>query len=130
MDFQSVSNSITSCFQNIANTYGLVIRYDNDPRATPTSGLWCNCVINFDDSKQKEIGINSYRNTGNFTIEIYYSIGIGMSTTLKIVDIITTRFTELTISNFIKFQTPIIKNIGRVEDNYQVNVICPFFIDN
>ena len=56
MGFQLIANSITAYFQDFANANSLVVRYDNDPRETPSSGLWCNCSINFDSSEQKEIG--------------------------------------------------------------------------
>ena len=130
MGFESIANSINAYLQDVADTNGYTIRYDNDPRATPSSGLWLKISIVFDDSKQKEIGINSFRNVGSLNIEICNSIKLGVSHILHVVDKIVKQFIELTINNSIKFKTPRIGNIGRVQDNYQINVICPFFIDN
>jgi len=130
MSFSTINNSITTYFQDIADTHDLVVRYDNDIRKTPSSGLWCKCNVDFDDSKQKEIGVNSYRNTGIFTIEIYYPIKMGLWSILRLVDIIVASFTEEVINDSVKFKTPSIKNIGRIKDNYQMNIICPFYIDN
>jgi len=130
MDFLTVSNLITTYFQNITNIYGWSIRYENDPRTTPTFGLWCNCKLDFNIAEQKEIGINSYRNFGDFIIEIYHSIGMGISSHLKVVDIVVAFFTELTVSNVVKFQTPKIRSGGRTEDNHRVDIICPFYFDS
>ena len=130
MGFQSITNSITTYFQDVADANSLTVRFDNDPRPTPTDNLWCRASINFENSQPKEIGKNSYRNSGNFVIEIYYPIKMGISFILRVVDKIVTQFTEITINEIVKFQTPKVKNIGRVEDNHQVNVICPFEVDN
>ena len=130
MSFKNIVNSITAYFQDVANRNFLIVRFDNDPRATPTDNLWCKVSINLDNSMQKEIGINSYRNIGDFTIEIYNSIKIGQSPILRIIDRIVKQFTQETINDSVKFQTPKVKNIGRINDNYQINVVCPFYVDN
>jgi len=127
--YKNIINQLTSYFQDVANTNNLIVRYDNDPRTTPVSGLWCRCNIDFSNTEQKEIGINSYRATGNFIIEIYYSIKIGISSILRQIDILVVYFTNEIINEFIKFKVPKVVKIGRVEDNYQINIICPFFVD-
>lgn len=129
MGFVSFTNSITAYMQDVADTNSLTVRFDNDPRATPTSGLWCECNIDYGDSGQKELGINSYRNFGNFIIKVKNDIGLGMGNVLSIVDIIATAFRTVDIGNII-FKVPKIVKVGRIEDNYQINVICPFHIDN
>lgn len=129
MGFQSITNSITSYFVDVADTNSLTVRYDNDPRDIPTSGLWCECGIDFGNSEQKELGINSYRNFGNVVIKIKNAIGLGLSDLFAKADIISTAFKTVEVSNII-FKVPRIVKVGRVEDNYQVDVICPFYIDN
>lgn len=129
MGFQSLANSITTYFQTVMDSYSYVARYDDDPRATPTSGLWCNVLIDFGDSQQKEIGINSYRNIGNLTVRVKQEAGLGMSALLVAADRIASAFRATDVDSVIAFKVPrIIKN-GRIEDNYQVTVICPFQYD-
>ncbi len=131
MNFSIVSNIITSYFQNIADAYGWVARYENDPRSTPTSGLWCNCRLEFNTSESKEIGAaNSYRNTGVFTIEIYHSVGMGIASQARVLDILAAYFTELTVSSVVKFKTPRVRSGGRTEDNHRIDLICPFYYDS
>lgn len=126
MSFEQITNSITAYFQNFADVSNLVARYDNDPRDTPSSRLWCKCSVEFDAHTQKEIGVNSYKCTGNFIIEIFDSLRMGTAYMLNKIDLIVAQFTELIINNLVEFQTPTVRNVGRVNDNYRIDVICSF----
>ncbi len=129
MGFESLANSITTYFKSIADSNGYTVRYDNDPRRTPTSGLWCKVSIDFGDSQQKEIGIESFREAGNLTVMIKQEAGLGLKGLLVVADVIAAAFRTETIDNIVIFKVPrIIKN-GRIDDNYQITVICPFHYD-
>jgi len=129
MSFQDLANSITTYFQTVAVLYNYVVRYDDDPRETPTSGLWCEALIDFGDSQQKEIGINSYRNIGNLTVRIKQEAGLGMSNLLIAADRISNAFKSIDVDNAVIFNVPRIAKNGRIEDNYQITVTCPFRYD-
>lgn len=129
MGFKDILNSITTYFQDVCDTNGLTVRFDNDPRTTPTSGLWCECNVDFGNSEQKELGINSFRNLGNVIIKIKNEIGLGTGELLEKADIIATAFRVAEVDSII-FKVPRIVKVGRIEDNFQINVICPFFVDN
>lgn len=129
MSFQDLANSITTYFQTVMDAYGYTARYDNDPRATPTSGLWCEVLIDFDDSQQKEIGIKSYRSIGNLTVRIKQEAGRGLSDLLVAADRVASAFRTVDINNVVIFRVPRIAKNGRIEDNYQVTVTCPFQYD-
>lgn len=126
--YESLINQITAHFQDIADINNLTVRYENDPRSTPTDGLWCNCNIDFGNAEQSELGITSFRHIGNFVIRIKNPIGLGTNELLQTADIIVTAF-RTTDLNRIIFNVPRIRNVGRIDDNHQVNVICPFFSD-
>lgn len=128
--FVKIANSITIFFDAFANINNFVVRYDNDPRDTPTSGVWMRVSTEFKDSNQAEIGIPTFRNEGSFNVKIKILLGQGIADALSIADIIAAKFRTTIVDETINFQTPRIENVGRVEDNYQVNVICPFFADN
>ena len=130
MSFENIANSITNYFHALAETNNWVVRYGNDPRNTPTSGAWMKVRIDFGNSDQAEIGVSTFRNAGIFNVIIYTIIGQGIADALNIADIIATGFRTTIVDETINFQTPRIENVGRVEDNWQVNVICPFFVDN
>ena len=129
MGFKEIVNSITTYFQDVADANNFTARFDNDLRATPTSGLWYEFGIDFGNSQQKELGINSYRNSGNVIIKIKNEIGLGIGDLLEKADIIAAAFRNENIDEII-FRVPRIVKVGRIEDNYQINVICPFYIDN
>lgn len=130
MGFASIVTTLISDFQSFADTHGWIVRYDNDQRATPTSGLWFQFTINFIESENKEIGsVNSYRNRLEFIIKVRNDAGLGMSGVLYPVDLIATAYRRKIIGDIIT-RVSNIKKIGRVDDLYQVNVICPFYLDN
>ena len=129
MGFESLANSITTYFQSMADAYSYIVRYDNDPRKTPSSGLWLSVSIDFGDSQQKEMGIKSYREVGNLTVSIRQRIGEGLNELLIAADRIANAFRVVDVDSVIVCKVPkIIKN-GRIDKNYQVTVICPFHYD-
>lgn len=129
MSFESIANSITAYFHTVATANSFIVRFDNDPRDTPENKPWMKTSVDFGDSRQFEIGVNSFRNVGIFNAVIHVSIGQGIADVLSIADIIVTAFRAVVVDGVINFQTPKITNVGRVDDNWQVNVICPFFVD-
>lgn len=129
MAFKNIANSITTFFNTLATTNNFVVRYDNDPRTTPTDKVWMNVEIDFGNSDQAEIGVSTFRNVGIFNVRIKTPIGVGSADALDVADIIADAFRTTIVDSIINFQVPRIEKVGRVEDNYQVNVICPFQVD-
>lgn len=128
MSFKSIANNITGYFKQVASANSLIVRYDDDPRDTPTDDLWMGVSVNFGTSEQITTGIKQFRTPGNFEVKIYQPVGSGISNLLETADIVAGAFRTEIITN-VNFQTPRVVNVGREGDNYQVNVICPFFVD-
>lgn len=128
MGFESIANSINSYLQVVADTNNYTIRFDNDPRTTPTETLWLESSIKFGDSQQIELGINSHRNFGDLIITIKNGIDLGIGGLLEVADIIGAAFKSVDIDTIV-FRVPSIKNNGRVNDNWEVEITCPFYID-
>jgi len=126
--YENLANQLSAYFQDIADVNNLIVRYDNDLRATPSDNLWCEYNIDFGNATQNNLGIDTFRNIGNFNIKIKNQIGLGIGELFEKADIISTAFLRKNLNRII-FDIPKIRKIGRVEDNYQVNVICPFFSD-
>jgi hypothetical protein len=129
MSFKSVTNIITGYFKQVASANNLVVRYDDDPRDTPADDVWMEVSVNFGTSEQIAIGVNQFRNPGIFEAKIKQPVGSGISKLLETADIVVGAFRTAIISNSVNFQTPRVVNVGRDGDNHQVNVICPFFVD-
>ena len=127
MSFQNLTNLITAYLQNICDVNNYIIRYDNDPRDTPTDDLWLKASIDFGNSEQAELGIDSFRNYGNLIITIKSSIGLGTAELFETAVIIIDAFNTIDIDN-ITFRVPSILDKSRVEDNWEFEIICPFYI--
>lgn len=128
--FAGITNSITTFFNALAGVNNFVVRGENDPTDTPADKIWMKVNVDFGDSQQAEIGVPTFRNIGIFNVQIKTPIGIGSADALDIADIIAEKFRNKIVDEIINFQVPRIEKVGRVEDNYQVNVICPFQVDN
>ena len=127
--YERTANQITSYFQGIANTNSFVVRFDNDPRVTPTEDVWYLASVDFGVANQHELGTTtSFRVVGNFSIRSQDAIGTGMGVLLENSDTITTAFRNTDVGR-ITFNVPRINNTGRIGDNFQINITCPFMVD-
>jgi hypothetical protein len=112
----------------LATANSFVVRYENDPTDTPTDEIWMEVKVDFGNSNQITIGVKQFRNPGILTVMIKSKTGKGSAPALAVADTIVDWFRANIISQ-VHFQTPRIEKVGRVDDDYQVNVICPFFAD-
>lgn len=127
--YESLSNQLAAYFQtNIADKLSIQVRYDNDPRVKPKDSIWMEYSIDYGSANQFEIGIKSYRHIGNINARLKVRVGVGTGKLLDVVDRVATTFKVIDINDII-FKVPRVVNVGRVEDEYQMNVICPFFVD-
>ncbi len=127
--YERTANQITTYFQGIADTNSFVVRFDNDPRPTPTDDVWYLASVDFGVANQHELGTTtSFRVVGNFSIRSQDAIGTGMGVLLENSDTITTAFRAKNVSRII-FGIPRINNTGRIGDNFQINITCPFMVD-
>lgn len=127
--YERTANQITSYFQGIADTNSFVVRFDNDPRSTPTNDVWYLASVDFGVANQHELGTTaSFRVVGSFNIRSQDALGTGIGVLLENSDTITTAFRAFNLGR-IAFSIPSINNTGRIGDNFQVNVTCPFMID-
>lgn len=128
--YEQIANNISTCFDILAEINNIIIRYDNDPSEISTDEIWCESRIDFGKAIEINLGINYSRIPGIFNIIIHSPIGQGIADVLNIADVVATRFRTVVVDDIINFQVPRIENVGRIENNYQVNVICPFQVDN
>jgi hypothetical protein len=126
--YERLTNQITTYFQSIADSNNLIVRYDDDCRDTPSNELWCFCSIDYGSCNKSSIGANRFRNIGNLNIKIKNPIGLGISEILSTADIVANAFRNINLNNII-FEVPRVRNVGRIKDDHQYNVICPFFSD-
>lgn len=131
--YERTANQITRYFQGIADSNSFVVRYDNDPSATPTDNIWYLASVDFGVANQYELSVGAdavtpFRVVGNFSIRSQNILGAGIGTLIENSDTITTAFRSTNLGE-ITFGTPRVNNTGRIGDNFRVNITCPFFVD-
>lgn len=125
MGYATLTNTITTAFQDFADTNSYVVRYDNDPRDTPTDDVWLEASVEFDSTVSRDIGRrasgnNVYRITGMLRVTITDNIGKGIYQVLAISDLIETQFSNTKITDVL-FRTAMISKRGRTSDNISNN---------
>jgi hypothetical protein len=108
----------------------LPTQYDNDgAMVKPEGARWCRFSIRPGETLQVETGGTSrYRTSGVAIAQIFEQIGQGDKDHLVIADAIKTAFRAVSASG-VRFQTPYHEVIGRQGDEWQVNVVIPFYVD-
>ncbi|HBG77504.1 MAG TPA: hypothetical protein DDW84_01460 [Phycisphaerales bacterium] len=133
MTHETVANTIRGRFKTlIADTNSLSTQYDNQDFTKPADGsMWCRLTIKEGDSEQVSIGSTgsrTERTSGIVIAQVFTPIGIGDKAGIVMADKIKVAFRRITV-NGVRFLTPSIKRIGRVDSEWQINVVCPFKFD-
>lgn len=83
------------------------------------------------DRFQASLGgsVNTYRTPGIVIIQIFILKNIGIKRALDIVDLLIT-FLQSKVIGTVNFKTPYISFQNIVDSFYQVNLTCPFYVDN
>jgi len=132
MTHETTANTIRTQFAALATTHGWTVQYDNQDLAKPENVTWCRLTIKEGDTFQASIGGatgNTDRTVGVMIAQVFSPVGIGDKAARVMADLIKAAFRRVTYTG-VKFLTPSVKSIGRVESEWQVNVICPFRFDN
>jgi len=129
MGFESITNAITSQVNSVMSANSYTARYSNDARDTPTDDYWCHVSLAYGNSDQVELNPALYRTAGVLTIIVVGPMKKGTGLLLEMADKLATAFRSLSLGSGIRFRTPRIENVGRVNDSWQINVICPFIAD-
>lgn len=123
----TTTNAIRSRFKaQIADPHSLVTQYDNQDMAKPDLP-WCRLSILDGESFQTEI-VRGYRTAGVMIAQLFYPLGTGDKAARIMAAHIEDAFKSVSISGT-QFQTPSVKTIGRRDDSWQVNVTCPFYVN-
>lgn len=134
MTHEALANTIRSRFETqIAEAYNLPTQYDNQDFNKPADGsMWCRVSVKEGDSFQVDIGGSSGsrdRTAGVVFVQIFIALGQGDKQAVEMADLIKAVFRRITISG-VKFRTPSVKRVGNNNQEWQVNVICPFIADD
>jgi hypothetical protein len=133
MTHETAANIIRTRFKTlIADAYGLSTQYDNqDYVKSATASIWCRLTIKEGDTFQVSIGGSNCRDRtpGIVIAQIFTPVGIGDKSAVAMADLIKAAF-QRAYDTGVRFRTPSIKRVGRIDSEWQVNVVCPFRFDN
>jgi len=115
-------------------TFSLVgkVQYDNAPFERPNNILWAHFMIQDGTSLQKSFGDqgnNRDRTQGIVMAVTYGQLEIGDAAQIKLCNFIKNAFRKVTDACVV-FQVPSLTVIGRFESWHQVQVACPFYVDD
>lgn len=131
MGWESKHNVINSRFKTeVADTQSVTTFYDNFPASPPDDSLWVNFTISQAESIQVEIGGNSgrFRQPGIAIAQLFAPVEAGTKDIKELADVVAASFRAVTDAG-VTFRSPWLNQIGRVDQWWQMNVICPFYYD-
>lgn len=132
MGYESWANTIRGRVKTeIADALSLTVQYDNDESVTkPRGSSWIRAAVLFGEGPQVTMGTSRrYRVTGLLRLQIFIPSGQGDEAVLEIIDVATTAFRGVKVSG-ITFRSLVVNPLGLVGDEWQVNIDCPFFVDD
>jgi len=103
--------------------------YDNAPDPKHDKEPWARVNVSYGQSRLLELGARpSYRTVGALVAQLFFPVESGDGDALEMADVVATAFRRVTASG-LRFTVPSIKNVGRSDSWWQVNVTCPFQCD-
>lgn len=135
MTLDAVNGAIRTHYDDTHNA--IPTEHDNHPIAHPDDAIWVRFSILPGENSQVSIGASTItkartRRVGVAMAQIFGPLNGGDAAVITVADAIEATFRRKTVggpSLAIQFRTPTIVRIGRRDDAWQVNVSCPFFVD-
>lgn len=129
MNWGTAWTAITSYYStNVEVGLSLPTQYDNGSMPV-TTGAWARMTILSGTSAMAAFGSGGlHRNPGIVVIQIFDQLFKGDGAILTLADAIANLFRTKSVPP-VQFRTPSIRNIGRSENLWQVNVELPFYHD-
>jgi len=132
MNHETLHNTIRKRFKDQVETpQSIKVAYDNAPFVRPNNAIWARWSILTGVSFQASTGgqTNRFRTSGVAIAQIFGPIEAGDKAILVIVDVIKSAFRRVTDTGVV-FKTPSVITLGRMENEWQINVQCPFYADD
>ncbi len=99
------------------------VKYDPTPRQA-----WADIKVIIADSIKAEIGGGLHRNVGIISVNIYEGVNTGTATGKEKADIAAAVFRDAAFSG-ITCRSPMITEVGEIDEWYVINMSVPFFRD-
>jgi hypothetical protein len=125
-----ICNTIRTRFKTlVATPQSLTTLYDNAPVPSRVKGTtWCRFTVDTGGASKITCGTSEFRNIGQATAQLFCPTGSGDGAILALATIIEGIFKDQAVDG-IRYLVPTIVRAGQYEDEYQINVVCPFQVD-
>jgi len=126
-----VCQTIRELFRDrVATPQGLNTFYDNAPIPSHVKGTtWCRFTVHFGEPYMRTCGTLEYAVRGQGIAQLFVPTNIGDGATLALADAVVAAFRDLRLVE-LAFGIPGVIRVGQYDDEYQVNVVCPFEVEN
>jgi len=112
----------------IGVTRDVKVQYGDHPFERPEA-LWVRCTLQFGESRQVETGgTKRQRVTGLIVAQVFDPVNEGDADATEMADWIAAAFRAVS-ANQVTYQMPRIEERGRDQNEWQIDVICPFYSD-
>lgn len=123
----------TKVQSDIVTGLSLPVSYDNDKGfVAPENAAWSRVSIAFDDAGRVDTGspgANRHRVQGMVMVQLFHPLAEGMKEGYTNADGVKVAFISANVGGAV-FRTPQVLNVGRAGKWWQINVLCPFYIDD
>lgn len=126
-------NAVAKRFQNLIEygDFDLVgkVQYDNAPFIQPDD-LWIRWSIQIGESIQleRDFATGSEMTSGQAVASIFFPWEKGLKLANEIANEIRLKFHRISIDG-VTYRTPSYLNLGKTDEFWQINEVCPFFYD-
>lgn len=131
MSLEAIHNTIRKRFgDNVQVPENLDTHYDNSPHEH-VQPVHARVTILLGESLQTTIGASKrYRTPGTMVVQIFVPVADGDARALQLADKVNAEglFRSVTADG-ITWRKPSTTRLGTVDEEYQVNVSCPFFFE-
>ena len=132
--YANIFNSIRCKFgAEIEDVLPIPVHYDNMPENQPRGvhNGWVRLKVLPESSRQVDVGGTKrrFRVRGVAIALVHFPIETGDGSSLEVADAIVDAFRGVTFQG-VTFQTPLVRNLGRKDDEWQTEISCPFFKDD
>jgi len=132
MNHETLHNTVRSRFKTqVADVQKLPTHYDNDGSFTPPENApWARATVLDGISYQASLGsTRTFRTPGLLVVQLFTPWGNGDRKGLQLADAVRLVFLGVTVDG-IRYRTPWVNPVGRVDDEWQINISCPFEVDD
>jgi hypothetical protein len=105
------------------------VQYDNVQFKPRNHSYWVRASIREGESRSATLGATLHRTVGVVILQLFAPLDEGDGTLRDYADTFKAHFNSVDVSG-VAFYVPSVNTIGRTKGWWQINVSCPFYVDD